>query len=537
MRPRPDRLERLPDQYFAALLGRVADAASAAGEPLIDLGRGNPDVPPPPHVAERLAASAAEQTARVHGYPPFRGLPELREAVADRYRSEYGVELDPHREVAVLPGTKTALVELQLVLAERGDTVLLPDPGYPDYRSGAALAGAAVAPLPLDPAAGWAPDFDAAPAGGVAAAYLNYPSNPCAVAAPEGAFAAAVRFAERHGRRHRPRLRLRRPRLRRPATRRASSPSRARRRSASRCSRCRRATAWRAGGSASSSATPRSSRGSNLLSDHVRAGVFAPVQEAAVAALTGPQDTVAERRDLYERRRDRVRAALGPHLRCEGTFYVWLELPPDVTADALLVERRVALAPGEGFGSRGAGFARLSLATCRRPARRGARPAGPGLRERIPWPAMKVGIVVPFSWSYWGGVVEHAENQARALERLGIETRILIGNDPPGRLTRMLHPRTGRHGDLPENVIPVGRSVIVPANGSLPNIVLTPAVVPAPAPDPARGALRRPPPARADDAGDLRRGARRSPSAPSSPRGTPPATSAGWRAPSTSGAS
>ena len=91
---------------------------------------------------------------------------------------------------------------------------------------------------------------------------------------------------------------------------------------------------------------------------------------------------------------------------------------------------------------------------------------------------MKVGIVVPFSWSYWGGVVEHAENQARALEQLGIETRILIGNDPPGRLTRMLHPRTGRHGALPENVIPVGRSVIVPANGSLPNIVLTPAVYP-----------------------------------------------------------
>ena len=91
---------------------------------------------------------------------------------------------------------------------------------------------------------------------------------------------------------------------------------------------------------------------------------------------------------------------------------------------------------------------------------------------------MKVGIVVPFSWSYWGGVVEHAENQARALERLGAEVKILCGNDPPGKLTRMLHPRTGRHGALPENVIPLGRSVIVPANGSLPNIVLTPATYP-----------------------------------------------------------
>ncbi len=87
---------------------------------------------------------------------------------------------------------------------------------------------------------------------------------------------------------------------------------------------------------------------------------------------------------------------------------------------------------------------------------------------------MKVGIVVPFSWSYWGGVVEHAENQAKALARLGVEVRILMGNDPPGRLTRLLHPRNGRHGPLPANVIPLGRSVIVPANGSLPNIILSP---------------------------------------------------------------
>ena len=86
---------------------------------------------------------------------------------------------------------------------------------------------------------------------------------------------------------------------------------------------------------------------------------------------------------------------------------------------------------------------------------------------------MKVGIVVPFSWSFWGAVNEHAELQAEALGRLGIETRTIIGNDPPGTFTRALHPRHGRHGEPPDDVIPVGRSVIVPANGSLPNIVLT----------------------------------------------------------------
>jgi len=87
---------------------------------------------------------------------------------------------------------------------------------------------------------------------------------------------------------------------------------------------------------------------------------------------------------------------------------------------------------------------------------------------------VKIGIVVPFSWSYWGGVVEHAEHQAAALRRRGHVVKVLMGNDPPGVFTRLLHPRTGRHGDLPDGIIAVGRSVVVPANGSLPNIVLSP---------------------------------------------------------------
>jgi phosphatidylinositol alpha-mannosyltransferase len=95
---------------------------------------------------------------------------------------------------------------------------------------------------------------------------------------------------------------------------------------------------------------------------------------------------------------------------------------------------------------------------------------------------MKVGIVVPYSWSFWGAVIEHAELQAEALRRRGLETRTIMGNDPPGSFTRVLHPRLGRHVEPPPDVIPVGRSVIVPANGSLPNIVLSPRSV---------GAIRR----------------------------------------------
>jgi phosphatidyl-myo-inositol alpha-mannosyltransferase len=89
-------------------------------------------------------------------------------------------------------------------------------------------------------------------------------------------------------------------------------------------------------------------------------------------------------------------------------------------------------------------------------------------------PSMKVGIVVPYSWSFWGAVVEHAELQADALRRHGVDTRLVMGNDPPGQFTRVLHPRVGRHGNPPPGVIPIGRSVIVPANGTLPNIILSP---------------------------------------------------------------
>ena len=90
---------------------------------------------------------------------------------------------------------------------------------------------------------------------------------------------------------------------------------------------------------------------------------------------------------------------------------------------------------------------------------------------------MKVGIVVPFSWSFWGGVSEHADLQARALFALGHDVRVIMGHDPPGRLTKLLHPRAGRHEHPPDYVIPVGRSVIVPANGSLPNIILSPPAI------------------------------------------------------------
>ncbi len=258
-----------------------------------------------------------------------------------------------------MPGTKTAVVEVALVLAESGDTILVPDPGYPDYLSGVALASARLERAPLDSTASFAPDFASLPRN-AAALYLSYPSNPCGVCAPPGAFEEAVRWAESTGAAivhdlaygdlvfdgRAPESFLGVPGAKDVGVEIFSM------------SKTYGMAGWRLGfvvGNAEIVARI------NLLTAHVRAGVFRPVQEAGVAALTGPQDSVEERRARYEARRDRVAAAIDA--RAEGTFFAWLRLPDGVTAATLLEEARVAVAPGEGFGPRGAGWARISLAT------------------------------------------------------------------------------------------------------------------------------------------------------------------------------
>ncbi len=358
MRARPQRLDRLPEQYFAALLARVAAAAAQDGEVVIDLGRGNPDIGPPPHVAEALCAAA--RRSDTHGYAPFAGLPALKEAIAARYRDVYAVDVDPEREVAVLPGAKTGLMEFAQVCVERGDAIVLPDPGYPDYRSAVALAAAQHVPLPL--LADARPDWDAAPSE-AAALYLNYPSNPVAAYAQDGVFEEAIGWAERAG------AWVMHDFAygdlvfdgREPASFLSVDGARDVGFELFSMSKSYGMAGWRIGFAVGNAEIV--ARIENLQS-HQFAGIFMAAQEAAVAALTGPQDSVEERRSLYEARRNRALASLAEHdARSEGTFFVWFRLPDGLTAERLLDEHRVAVAPGEGFGDRGRGWARLSLAT------------------------------------------------------------------------------------------------------------------------------------------------------------------------------
>ncbi len=356
MGERPDRLERLPQQYFTALLGRVSAEAAKDGEPLVNFGRGNPEVGPPEHVIEAAQRAVADE--RSHGYPEFRGMPELKEAVAQRYRDVYRVELDPPTEVAVVPGNEDgagrALPRARRARRHRA---------APGSRLPGLLLGGR--PLGCDArcvtarAARVVPDFDAAPP--ARAVYLNYPSNPCAVCVAGGAFAAAVEYAERYGAavvhdfaygdlvfdRREPESFLATPGAKDVGVEMFSM------------SKSYGMAGWRLGFVVGSAEIVERI---NLFQDHHRAGVFRGVQEAGIAALTGPQASVDERRARYEARRDRVLGELPVTATSEGTFYVWIELPPGLTAERLLTEHRLALAPGEGFGANGEGWARISLA-------------------------------------------------------------------------------------------------------------------------------------------------------------------------------
>jgi aminotransferase len=240
-------------------------------------------------------------------------------------------------------------MEFALCAVESGGTIVLPDPGYPDYFSAVALAGATHVPFT---------GFDVA----AEAMYLNFPSNPTAATVPDGLFEEAVQWAEQReawvlhdfaygdlvfdGRR--------------PQSFLAVDGARGVGIELFSMSKTYGMAGWRLGFALGNAELVRRIE---LLQDHAFAGIFRPIQEAGIAALTGPQDSVEERRATYQRRRDRVLAALaGIELQSEGTFFIWFRLPDDMTADQLLTEHRVAVAPGEGFGTRGAGWARLSLA-------------------------------------------------------------------------------------------------------------------------------------------------------------------------------
>ena len=192
------RLETVSEYYFSRKLKEVA-AMNAAGANVISLGVGSPDMPPSPETIETLCQVAARPD--VHGYQPYVGIPELRQAFADFYQRHYGVTLDPKSEIQPLIGSKEGILHVTLAFVNPGEQVLVPNPGYPTYTSLSRLLGADVVPYDLLEDRQWQPDFDALEQmdlSKVRLMWMNYPNMPTGAPATMELFEKAVAFARRH---------------------------------------------------------------------------------------------------------------------------------------------------------------------------------------------------------------------------------------------------------------------------------------------------------------------------------------------------
>ncbi len=360
------RVRNLPPYLFAELDRKVA-AKRSSGADVISLGVGDPDLPTPPHVVQALQEAATDPST--HRYPSYFGMPELRRAVAGWYERRFGVSLDPDTEVQPLIGSKEGLVHLTWAFVDPGDRALVPDPGYPVYAIGTALAGGEPVSMPLSAANGFRPDFDAIPAPDRAKLlWLNYPSNPTAAVADPAFFERAVGFARAHD------LLLCHDAAYSEITFDGFVAPSVLQAAGARdvavefgsLSKTYNMTGWRIGYAVGNAEAIRALA---TVKTNLDSGVFDAVQRAAIAALTGPQDHAEQMRAVYQKRRDVVVAALAdagldvePPL---GSIYVWAPVPSGRTSEGfaaeLLDEAAVVVAPGTGYGPNGEGYVRISL--------------------------------------------------------------------------------------------------------------------------------------------------------------------------------
>ena len=363
-----ERLKRLPPYLFAEI-DRKKREVRARGVDVIDLGIGDPDLPTPPHIIHALQ-KAAEDPAN-HRYPSYEGMLAYRQAVADWYAKRFNVRLDPEQEVLTLIGSKEGTAHIPLAFVNPGDIVLVPDPGYPVYATGAWFAGGDVHWMPLRRENGFLPDLDAIPAEVARRAklmYLNYPNNPTAAVATRDFFGRVVAFARRHG------ILVCHDLMYSELKFDGFEPPSLLEVEGARevgvefhsLSKTYSMTGWRLGFCVGNRAAVA---GLGAVKTNVDSGVFQAVQIAGIAALTGPQDLAEQYRRTYEARRNIVVAGLkqlGWAVDIpKGTFFVWAPVPGGLDsrsfATRLLEEAGVVVTPGVGFGPSGEGFYRIAL--------------------------------------------------------------------------------------------------------------------------------------------------------------------------------
>lgn len=359
------RVRALPPNFWGAMDREIARLQALPGPRMIDVSKGNPDLPTPEHIVRAMQHHVADPVN--HRYPSYAGRPSVRDAIATRYREDHGVTVDPATDVAIFHGSHEGLMSGILGLADPGSTVVLPDPGYPMYTSAVDLAGARAVTLPL-PEPLFQPDFDAL--SGLESAsvlMLNYPNNPTGALADRATFEQAVAFARRTGAAFVHDFAYASLGFdERPLSALAVDRDLDVTVEVQTLSKTYSMAGWRFGFAAGN---PSLIDAMKRYQAHAFSTMFGATQEAAAAALGGDQLSARDLVDVYRRRRDLVVAGLRrigwDVAEPRGSFFVWVRLPEGEDAVALAArlreEARVAVAPGDGFGPRGAGHVRLGL--------------------------------------------------------------------------------------------------------------------------------------------------------------------------------
>ncbi|MXP25951.1 LL-diaminopimelate aminotransferase [Altererythrobacter indicus] len=377
------RIKRLPP-YVIAEVNAMRHAARVEGRDIIDLGMGNPDLPPPPHVIDKLCEVARKPDA--HGYSQSKGIPGLRKAQANYYERRFGVDLDPESEVVVTLGSKEGLATLASAITAPGDTILAPNPSYPIHTFGFIIAGASIRSVPTTPDEKYWDALEKAMHFTVprpTILIVNYPSNPTAETVDLAFYERLVAWAKEnkvwilsdlayselyYDGNPTPSI-LQVPGAKDVAVEFTS------------LSKTYSMAGWRMGFAVGNKQLIAAL---TRVKSYIDYGAFTPIQAAACAALNGPQDIVDTNRELYHKRRDVMIEAFGragwdiPPPK--ASMFAWAPLPPELAhmgslqfSKELLTEAEVAVAPGVGYGEDGEGYVRIAMVENEQRLRQAAR--------------------------------------------------------------------------------------------------------------------------------------------------------------------
>ena len=362
------RVENLPPYLFVEITQKIAEKR-AKGEDVVSFAIGDPDMPTPPHIIDRLCRAA--QDSANHRYPETAGLPKLRQAIAEWYKRRFGVSLDANLEVLPLIGAKEGVAHIALCFIDPGDIALVPDPGYPVYSVSTFLAGGEPYYMPLTEENDFLPDLNTIPDDVLKKAkllWINYPNNPTGAVADLDFFNRVVKFAQQHDLaicHDGPYTEVAFDGYQPVSFMQADGAKEVGVEFHS-LSKSYNMTGWRIGMVVGN---PTMVDALMRVKSNLDSGIPQAIQYAAIEALTGPQDCIQEHNAIYQRRRDLVIDmvnSIGLKARPpKAGLYIWAKVPEGYTsvefATDLLEKVGVVVTPGAGYGRGGEGYVRLSL--------------------------------------------------------------------------------------------------------------------------------------------------------------------------------